>query len=416
MKLLTKFNRNYLLLFSITLIILSFSGYFILKMIILDNTKENLLAQEALIKKQIALTNKLPQLIPLFEVVQVSAPEVNYPRYKEESIFNEDEKENELFMEYSNIIQVNNAYYLIKIREASVESEDLVLSIAIVIFSLLLAIFIISYFITKRLNKTIWRIFETNLKEIERFDFKRMNEIQLYSSGIDEFDRLNLVITNLTDKLKNDFVALKEFTENASHEIQSPLAIASLNLEEILQQDLNEESFTTVVTAINAVKRLSALNQNLLLLTKIENNQFTANDFININKMIERKLEEFEPLYKAKNIHVTFESNHDFILKMNVHLAGIMLNNLLSNAINHNINNGSISISVSELQISICNTGASNELTDDTIFNRFAKGNSKSHGLGLAIVKQICNTHHLDIHYSIAENHCFSITQMNENL
>ncbi len=91
-----------------------------------------------------------------------------------------------------------------------------------------------------------------------------------------------------------------------------------------------------------------------------------------------------------------------------------MLNNLLSNAINHNVTNGSISISVSEQQISICNTGASNELTDDTIFNRFAKGNSKSQGLGLAIVKQICQTHHLDIHYSKYESHCFTISHKTE--
>jgi len=130
----------------------------------------------------------------------------------------------------------------IKLREASVESEDLALSRAFTIFTLLLGAFAISYFITKRLNKTTWNIFEQNLKTIEDFEFRGNKSLQFLPSGIDEFDRLNTVVNNLTDKLKRDFLSLKEFTENASHEIQSPLAIASLNLEEILQLELKQRT------------------------------------------------------------------------------------------------------------------------------------------------------------------------------
>lgn len=411
MKFLTKINRNYLLLFSVILIVLSFSGYFILKTIILNNTKENLLSQETLIKKQISETNRIPEFKPLIEVVQVTGHPVSHLEFREVPIFNKDENEMQDFTEYSNIIEVNNAYYLIKIREASIESEDLVLSIAVTIFTLLLAAFIISYIITKRLNKTIWSIFEYNLKKIENFDFRENKKFQLQYSNIEEFDRLNMVVNNLTSKLKTDFLALKEFTENASHEIQSPLAIASLNLDEILQLKLDEESFRKVVTAITAIKRLSTLNTNMLLLTKIENNQFTTSDFISLNELIKSKIKEFELLFKEKNIQVSFISKSDFRIKMNIHLAGIFINNLLSNAVNHNINNGSISIMADQNEIKFCNTGDANEVTDETIFNRFVKGNSKSHGLGLAIVKQICDTHHLDIHYSKNEFHCFTLNK-----
>ena len=410
MKFLTKINRNYLMLFSAVLLLLSFSGYFILKTILKENTEEKLLAKATLVEKQIAETGQLPSLNPLVEVTEVSDQSASYAKFSEKTVFNKAEKEQEAFVEYSSVIHVNNKYYSVKLREASVESEDLAASIALSLFILLLATFSISYVITKKLNKTTWTVFEQNLKAIEDFNFQSNETLRLSSSGIEEFDRLNLVVNTLTDKLNRDFQALKEFTENASHEIQTPLSIASINLEEILQQELNEESFTKVVTATNAIKRLSALNHNLLLLTKIENNQFEASEFIVFNELFERKIQEFEPLCKAKNIQITFESKNDFTLKMNTHLAGILLNNLLSNAINHNITNGSISISVSEHQIRICNTGGSNELTDDTIFNRFAKGNSKSHGLGLAIVKQICQTHQLDIHYTKNESHCFTIS------
>ena len=415
MKFLTKINRNYLLLFSAILIVLSFSGYFILKTIILKNTKENLMSQEALIEKQIAETNRIPELKPLIEVVQVSGQPVGHLEFKDVIIFNRNENETEDFTEYSNIIKVNDSYYLIKIREASIESEDLAISIAVTIFILLLGAFIISYIITRRLNKTIWSIFESNLKEIENFDLREHKELQLRSSNIEEFDRLNIVINNLMAKLKKDFLSLKEFTENASHEIQSPLAIASLNLEEILQLKLDEESFRKVVTAINAVKRLSALNQNLLLLTKIENNQFAASDFISFNELIKIKIQEFDLLFKEKDLRISFISKSDFRVKMNMHLAGILLNNLMSNAVNHNINNGSITVTAEQNEIKFCNTGDANELNDETIFNRFVKGNSKSHGLGLAIVKQICESHDLEISYHKNEQHCFVIKPIFKN-
>jgi signal transduction histidine kinase len=415
MKFLTKINRNYLLLFSAILIVLSFSGYFILKTIILNNTKENLLSQETLIKKQIAETNRIPELKPLIEVVQVTGQPVSHMEFREVPIFNKEENEMEDFTEYSNIVKVNNAYYLIKIREASIESEDLALSIAVAIFILLLAAFIISYIITKRLNKTTWKIFEYNLKEIENFDFREHKELQLRFSNIEEFDRLNIVVNNLTRKLKKDFLALKEFTENASHEIQSPLSIASLNLDEILQLKLDEESFRKVVTAITAIKRLSTLNTNMLLLTKIENNQFTASDFISFNELIKSKIQEFELLFKEKNIQVSFIPKSDFRVKMNIHLAGILINNLLSNAVNHNINNGSISVTAEQNEIKFCNSGDANELNDETIFNRFVKGNSKSNGLGLAIVKQICESHNLEICYHKNEQHCFVIKPIFKN-
>lgn len=411
MKFLTKINRNFLLNFSVVLVLLSLSGYYIMKSIILKNTKENILTKESYIIKHISETGQLHNLYPLLEVKEIKGQILDHRGFKEIWIKNEQENEQESFIEYSNIIKVKNVYYLIKIREASIESEDMVVSIAIAIFTLLLAAFTISYIITKKLNKTIWQIFEYNLKEIENFDFRENKKIQLRSSNIEEFDRLNMVVNNLTGKLKKDFIALKEFTENASHEIQSPLTIASLNLEEILQQELNEESFRKVIAAINAIKRLSALNHNLLLLTKIENNQFPASDFIIFNELIEHKVEEFELLFKEKNIHVNFVSQSDFGAIMNIHLAGILINNLLSNAVNHNVKNGSINITASQNEITICNTGAANNLDDETIFNRFVKGNSKSYGLGLAIVKQICESHHLEIHYTKNGFHCFKVSQ-----
>jgi len=150
MKFLAKINRNYLFLFSAILLALSCSGYFVLKTIILQNTKENLLSQELLIEKQISATGIIPNLKPLVEITQVNTQSLGHPAFSEISIFNTVEREAELFIEYSNSIKVKDQYYSVKIREASVESEDLALSIAVSIFALLLTVFAISYFFTIR--------------------------------------------------------------------------------------------------------------------------------------------------------------------------------------------------------------------------------------------------------------------------
>ncbi len=110
MKFLTKINRNYLFLFSAILLVLSVSGYFVLKTILLQNTKENLLIQETLIKKQISETGIIPNLKPLIEITLVSARSVNHPVFSEIAIFNVAENEPELYIEYSNTVKFNSTY------------------------------------------------------------------------------------------------------------------------------------------------------------------------------------------------------------------------------------------------------------------------------------------------------------------
>jgi signal transduction histidine kinase len=247
----------------------------------------------------------------------------------------------------------------------------------------------VSFFVGKKINKNVWTDFEHNLKLIENFSFSSREQMTLLESDIQEFDRLNRVVKKLTEKLQIDYFLLKEFTENASHEIQTPLSIALLNLDEILQKDLSEEVFKKVLATINSLKRLSSLNQGLILLTKIENKQFEANKYLIINKIIYNCLDEFIDLFESKKLKVEFFQKGDFRIKMNEQLAILLINNLLSNTFKHNCMNGSVTIKVDENSIKICNTGEPNTLDSNTVFERFSKGNSSSFGLGLAIVKKL---------------------------
>jgi len=409
MKFLTKINRNYFILLTLILLLSSFGGYFIVQAIIVNETKESLLKKEVLIINQIRETGEIPTIYPIVEVKKIHRKTIEKPLFKKIHIKDELEDELEPFLEYSNKVKINDSYYLIKLRQSTFENKDLIIVLALTLFVLLSSAFGISFFISKKMNKTIWSDFEHNLQEIENFNLKENKNIYLLKSDIEEFNRLNKVIKNLTKKLKTDYLSLKEFTENASHEIQTPLSIVLLNLEEVLQQDLTKEIFKKIVSSINAIKRLSTLNQSLILLTKIENRQFIADKTISFNDLVKRKLQEFASLVETKKLNVEFHIEQDFVLKMNDQLAELLVNNLLSNAINHNIKGGKIQISIKKKTIKICNTGKTNSLTDETIFNRFASGNLKSYGLGLAIVKNICETHDLEIHYLKNEFHCFTI-------
>lgn len=409
MKFLTRINRNYLILFAILLAGITLAGYFTLHAVILRDTKGNLLSREFLIKEQLLNTAEIPNLLPIIEVRKTTDSSWVTPEFREVKIWNQLENEDEIFLEYSYKIRVKDTYYFIKLRQSVFENEDLVIALVLTLFVLLTSAFVISFLVTKRMNKTIWADFEQNLLYIESFSLTENKDISLLKSDIEEFDRLNRVIANMTEKLKTDYSALKEFTENSAHEIQTPLTIALLNLDEILQKDLDQETLKKVVATVNAIKRLSTLNQSLTLLTKIENRQFNSENVININDILNNSLLEFEPLFEMKKLKVDLHFEDTFTLKINKQLAGIMISNLLSNSVNHNLNNGLIQITLKKNSLMICNSGTENSFTDENIFNRFVKGQSKSFGLGLAIVKKICETHELEIHYIKKDLHCFII-------
>ncbi len=411
MKFLDKVNRNSFILLTIILIVSSIAGYFVLRHVILSETKESLIEKEILLRKQIAETGEILNLYPSIEVEKLSRLTSKGPEFREIMLPDDNENELEPYLEYSIEQKIADTYYSIKLRQSVFENEDLVIILAFSLFVILSVSFGISFFINRSTNKTIWADFERNLQTIEHFNFSDKKKIELLSSDIEEFDRLNRVIEYLTEKLKADYRSLKEFTENASHEIQTPLAIALLNLDEILQHNLDKEDFKKKITIINALKRLSMLNQSLILLAKIENRQFKADKLISFKDALHRKIEEFAAFLESKKLHVELKFEQDFMLKMNGELADLLLNNLLSNAINHNLIGGNIQVTVRLNELKICNTGETNSMTDATIFNRFAKGKSKSYGLGLAMVKNICDTHDLEIHYAKDKLHCFTINK-----
>jgi signal transduction histidine kinase len=409
MKFLTKINRNYLLPLTVILVAIIISVYFILRIIITQEARENLLSRMYLVEQQIKNTGEIPNLYPIIEVQKATQETKISQSFRKVKIWNELEKEDEIFLEYSGKVNIDGSWFIIKLRQFTFENEDLILLLVFTLFILLSSAFTISYFSTRKMNRTVWSSFEHNLHEIENYRLKLEKDITFEKSDIEEFERLSNVVTDFTRKMRSDYFSLKEFTENASHEIQTPVSIALINLEEILQLDIKKDLFQKVVIVINSLKRLSAINQNLILLTKIENRQFEASNEVSFKEILLRKKAEFSGLFEAKEIDVDLSSEGDFKVRMNEYLSDVLISNLLSNAVNHNIKGGTIKIRIKPGVLNICNTAEDNTLTNENIFNRFVSGNSKSSGLGLAIVRQICEIHDLEVQYQKDVLHCFTI-------
>ncbi|HSV10951.1 MAG TPA: HAMP domain-containing sensor histidine kinase, partial [Hanamia sp.] len=203
--------------------------------------------------------------------------------------------------------------------------------------------------------------------------------------------------------VSKDYESLKSFTENASHEIQTPLAIIKNKIELLLQSENFDETQVNAIQSVNeAASKLSRLNQSLLLLAKIENRQFEQAEKINFSDVVHRTAENFEELALIKNISIEKNITDPVFIKINDTLAEILASNLILNAIKHNLPNGNIKINLSVKSMLVSNTGNEPNENTDHFFERFKKSSSSrdSIGLGLAIVKTICDTYGFGVSYS----------------
>jgi signal transduction histidine kinase len=412
MKLLNKINIRYLLFSVGVLILLGITFYFVLSYIISEELDEKLLTIQKRVTAQIKNENQVPVIKPYIEVVE-GAYMKQQTLFSDTIIENLLEKEGEEFRQLTSIKEINGKIYKIIVRESKLESHELFESIAFIIFLAFIVLVFILFLANSRIAKSVWLPFYNNLKLVKNFSLNDLSPLHLKPTGIKEFNELNKVIFSLTEKVISDYKSVKQFSENASHEIQTPLTIISAKLESLINSNgLNTEQLEKVKSIYSSVHRLSKLNKSLLLLTKIENKQFRDVEEISIRKVIEEKLIEFQELISLGNLKLETFLDKDILVVISPLLADILINNLISNSINHNKEKGKIKIEIKERQLSISNSGNTILSNSGNIFNRFYKENpsSKSVGLGLAIVKKICDTHNIKITYSFKENmHCFML-------
>jgi signal transduction histidine kinase len=238
---------------------------------------------------------------------------------------------------------------------------------------------------------------------------------KLEPSEIAEFSELNSSINQMTSKMSADYKNQKKFTENASHEFQTPLAIIKGKIDVLLQENtLKEEAMTLLIAIEEAASRLSRINKSLLLLSKIENQQYEKTDTVALLPLLEKIKALNEDFILDKKIAFFDEATEELDFKINSELCFILINNLIQNAIRHNVKDGKITITIKNKTLIISNTGILEALNEVSIFERFEKksSNVNSIGLGLAIVKEIAEANSIEVVYQYENNrHAFSLNQ-----
>lgn len=275
--------------------------------------------------------------------------------------------------------------------------HGVMIQFALIVSVLGVAIVLMMRFISERL----WQPFEKTLKAIESFKLENGVCPALEESNTKEFARLNTALERLMTDSLHSYQLQKEFTENASHELQTPLAVFQSKLDLLLQQpDITEQQADIVQDLYHMNSRLSRLNRNLLLLAKMENNQFSRTETVDVVTVIKELLPYLESLANGLILKKCINIGN-LSLKANRSLFESMINNLIVNAVRHNKPNGEITVSLSDSQLTVSNTSDEEALNENLIFNRFYRPSEKTkgNGLGLSIVKAVCDYHGWKVSY-----------------
>ena len=410
MKLLAITNRLYLISIGAVILISSLAAFFILRSIINNEFNRKLFAEKEQILHEFKANSTLREghilnvgdritIMPIDDGIVIEDQLVDkeyYEPYEDEIL---------PFRELTFTEVINGTNYRITISKSLVPNMDLISGIGQIMIGMGCLIILVLLIINKVILRKLWAPFEYLLDHLKTFDITSPRRIRqgeyTFDSKVDEFKQLNQVLNDMIKQSIKDYNSLKEFTENTSHEIQTPLAIIRNKAESLLQENLTKEQLEDIGKIYEAAGRLSRLKTGLSLISRIDNNQYIKKEIINLKEVIENKLEDFEELIAIKNLRLKITYYGEPELELNSELTSILITNLINNAIKHNIRDGLINIVLKDVELLIENTGTPPVIPTEQMFDRFQKtgDTSESTGLGLSLVKKIVEHFNLKVKY-----------------
>lgn len=411
MKLLTKTNLNFLSLSLFLFMAGSFFYYFMVRATINKNLNKELIEfQNKILSDYQAGTSFATKTNSLYyinySIDTISHSQTEETTFSDTTIYDEKTKKYQLFRKLNTTVLVNGKNIKFRFMKSHRNTDSIISDLAL-LMTIMTLFFLSSLFIMNRYAiKSSWLSFYNTINKLKDFDINKGNGLQFEEVEIEEFNNLNSVLADITKKIQTDFENLKEYTENTSHEIQTPLAIINSNVELLLQTgNLLEKQLEHISKIYEAGRRLSKLNNSLIYLAKLDKRQFIETIEVDLKNLIEKNIRFFEDYIESKEIKLDFIIIENVILKLNKDLADTLIQNLLKNSIKHNTKAGEISITLNKNNLIISNT--SNYSAGDTteFFERFKKKDyyTKSPGIGLSIVKRICEIFEMKITYNCVE-------------
>lgn len=406
-------NKSGLYNFLLSLLIIAIGGFclyiIVLRFVDRDAT-ENLYIQRERVERELPTIDSVPHnskvLNSAIEFTKINANDRARETVKDTLIYEDydDEYVPYRILSFSAHSRLYN--YRVAVRQSLIESNDLLRKMGKAAIVLLILYLIALVIINRLISKELWRPFYRTLDELKAFDLQKEDPIGLKPAAIDEFKSLNVAINLMTEKIRTDYRNLKEFTENASHEIQTPLSIIRSKIELMLQaESMSKEDWKNLDIINDAAGRLSKLNQSLLLLSKIDNGQFASGQLVNMSDALMRHMDNLKELIQAKELMPHVDVKPNVFVSIHPYLLDILLSNILMNAIRHNIAQGFISVHLQENVLSVQNSGGILTIDPKSLFSRFKKGDdsNESIGIGLSLVKKIADASGMDLQYTYQE-------------
>ncbi|MCE1190405.1 MAG: HAMP domain-containing histidine kinase [Ignavibacteria bacterium] len=413
MKLIQKVNRKYAI-FSIFLLVAGLAIIYLAVMYYIgQEIDEELFTTKINVIKSIQ-TGNIPQYYPFIEVKKLnnSVPEIRGDILTDVNIFDVNEKEYDPFRQLVTCYHGKEGYYLITLRLDEIQKGNILLPVVITgAFLLLLAVVLSSWYVN-RLSKKLWEPFYDSLRRLKTFSVANRKPVVFQPSEVVEFNDLNNCLNELTQAVFSDYSKLQEFSQNASHELQTPLAIIRAKLEALYQRTDLDESIIAHLNSINAsISRLAVIYNSLTLLTRLQSKEYDSKSLLRVKDILKRITDEFTDIVETREITLTLESTPEFSILMNEELLVILFSNLMSNCVKHNHQKGYVKILSTEQKLIFQNSGHPLNKPPAEMFYRFMKGDPslQSTGLGLSIVKQICDSNNIEVEY-INEGNIHTIT------
>lgn len=299
-----------------------------------------------------------------------------------------------------------NQGYQLEIGSSLSEVNDLTFIIRffiiIVLVIILLVTFLADTVYIEYLLKPFYKIIDTKIKRVNEPEAFDHTPIKANSR---DFRELDLVLNQMMDRIGELFKKEKQFISNVSHELLTPIALLKNKFENLLQNDsLDDNAVDKIAGSLKTLDMLKKIINNLLLISRIENNQYEANENINFNEIVNDLQDDLQDRMEDREIHFSNQISHNYTFKGNKTLIHILIYNMVTNAIKYNLPKGTIIISdgfeKGHYFISISDSGLGmSEAHLEKIFNRFARISSDQdgQGLGLAIAESIASFHHIEI-------------------
>lgn len=313
---------------------------------------------------------------------------------------------NEVQLKASKSYKINGKHYRISYFNLVVEADDITETVVITMLTVFAIQLVFIGFFFRIISKKILRPFHESLAAVQAFNFQKNEPLEFPKNGITEFEKLNKFLERMSKKLLKDYRQIKEFSENISHEIQTPSAVVRGKLELLMNEEITEAQSKLISSAYQNNERINRIVRSLGMLARLENEEFEAPETLNLSAFTEKTLDGLDELIKMRSIKLTTRIDPMVWLEIHPFVAEVLLNNLIGNAIKHNVDQGQINIELTSEFLKIENTGIAPQTDPEKYLERFKKGSDHqdSVGLGLAIVNQICKKYGFKLYYYFENN------------